>query len=112
MMRRRPRLIQRRKTVGYTQEKLAEELGVDRTTVVRWERAESEPQPWQRPRLAALLKVSAEELHDILLDVMPMSGRKAGEDAGGEVVDQPEGQATRVATEGNSPLSRDAVMSS
>ena|SRR5947207_15203762 len=62
VIRRRPRLIQRRKTIGYTQEKFAEELGVDRTTVVRWERAESEPQPWQRPKLAALLKVSPEEL--------------------------------------------------
>ncbi|MFC7483074.1 helix-turn-helix transcriptional regulator [Luedemannella flava] len=99
-------------TVGYTQEKVAEELGVDRTTVVRWERAESEPQPWQRPRLAALLKVSPEELHDILLDVITMSDRRAGEDAGGEAVDQPEVQATRVATEGNAPLSRNTVTSS
>ena len=71
-MRRRPRLIQRRKTVGYTQEKLAEELGVDRTTVVRWERAESEPQPWQRPRLGALLGVSAEELNHMLLEVVEL----------------------------------------
>ncbi len=72
MARKRPRLIQRRKTVGYTQERLAEEMGVDRTTVVRWERAECEPQPWQRPRLGALLKVSAEDLHDILLDVLDL----------------------------------------
>ncbi len=68
-MRKRPRLIQRRKIVGYTQERLAEEMGVDRTTVVRWERAECEPQPWQRPRLGALLKISADDLHNMLLDV-------------------------------------------
>jgi len=90
MVRKRPRLIQRRKTVGYTQEKLAEELGVDRTTVVRWERAESEPQPWQRPKLGALLKVSAEELHDILLDVLDLPDRGAdaimGMDAAGHHV--------------------------
>ncbi|WP_213456637.1 NB-ARC domain-containing protein [Rhizomonospora bruguierae] len=73
-------LIQRRKTVGYTQEKLAEELGVDRTTVVRWERAESQPQPWQRPKLAELLRISAEELHDILLEVSDLPSRGAGTD--------------------------------
>src|SRR5262245_2959802 len=78
MVRKRPRLIQRRKTVGYTQEKLAEELGADRTTVVRWERAESEPHPWQRPKLGALLRVSAEELHDILLDVVELPDQRAG----------------------------------
>ncbi|MEU8022405.1 helix-turn-helix transcriptional regulator [Micromonospora haikouensis] len=62
-------MTQRRKTVGYTQESLAEKLGVDRTTVVRWERAESEPQPWARPRLADALGVSSEELSGLLADV-------------------------------------------
>ncbi|MEU8095195.1 helix-turn-helix transcriptional regulator [Micromonospora chalcea] len=66
---RRHRLIQRRKTVGYSQESLAEKLSVDRTTVVRWERADSEPQPWVRPRLADALGVSPEELGDLLADI-------------------------------------------
>ena len=47
----RLRLIQRRKALGYTQEVLAEQVGCERTTVIRWERAETEPQPWVRPRL-------------------------------------------------------------
>ncbi|SCE84813.1 DNA-binding transcriptional regulator, XRE-family HTH domain [Micromonospora haikouensis] len=68
---RRHRLAQRRKTVGYTQESLAEKLGVDRTTVVRWERAESEPQPWARPRLADALRVSPDELSELFADVGP-----------------------------------------
>jgi transcriptional regulator with XRE-family HTH domain len=34
---RRGRLAQRRKAVGQTQEQLAARLGVERTTVVRWE---------------------------------------------------------------------------
>jgi transcriptional regulator with XRE-family HTH domain len=69
MPRRRHRLTQRRKTVGLSQERLAEVVGVDRSTVVRWERADTEPQPWHRPRLAAALKISIEELADLLTDV-------------------------------------------
>ncbi|MET8042380.1 helix-turn-helix transcriptional regulator [Micromonospora sp. NPDC005215] len=67
--RRRHRLAQRRKAIGLSQERLAEALGVDRSTIVRWERAETDPQPWHRPRLAAALKLSIEELADLLADV-------------------------------------------
>ncbi|MGN9777433.1 helix-turn-helix transcriptional regulator [Micromonospora sp. H33] len=66
---RRYRLAQRRKAIGLSQERLAEVLGVDRSTVVRWERAETDPQPWHRPHLAAALKLSVEELADLLTDV-------------------------------------------
>lgn len=66
---RRHRLVQRRKAIGLSQERLAEILGVDRSTVVRWERAETDPQPWHRPRLAAALKISVEEVADLLADV-------------------------------------------
>ena len=65
-MRRRGRLIDRRKTVGLSQEKLAEAVGVDRITVVRWESGEFTPQPGQRPLLAKALAVSVEELHLLL----------------------------------------------
>ena len=41
----RLRLVQRRKALGFTQEALAEQVGCERTTVIRWERAETEPQP-------------------------------------------------------------------
>jgi tetratricopeptide (TPR) repeat protein/transcriptional regulator with XRE-family HTH domain len=60
------RLAGRRKAVGLTQEQLAERLGVERTTVVRWERGETRPQPWLRPRLASALKVSADRLEELL----------------------------------------------
>lgn len=66
---RRHRLVQRRKTVGLSQESLAEVMGVDRSTVVRWERADTDPQPWHRPRLAEALKVTIEELAQLLTDV-------------------------------------------
>jgi transcriptional regulator with XRE-family HTH domain len=67
--RKRLRLAQRRKAVGLSQEALAEIMGVDRSTVVRWERADTEPQPWHRPKLARTLKVSVEELAALLADV-------------------------------------------
>ncbi len=68
MARRRQRLAQRRRAVGLSQERLAEVVGVDRSTVVRWERADTEPQPWHRPNLAHALKVSVEDLAALLND--------------------------------------------
>jgi transcriptional regulator with XRE-family HTH domain len=62
----RERLAQRRKAVGLTQEQLAEQLGVDRTTVVRWERGETQPLPWLRPKLAKALRVSADRIEELL----------------------------------------------
>src|ERR1700704_3650537 len=63
---RRQRLIQRRKALGLTQEALAELRAVGRSTVVRWERGESEPLPSIRPKLARALKVSVELLESLL----------------------------------------------
>ncbi|WP_020663229.1 helix-turn-helix transcriptional regulator [Amycolatopsis benzoatilytica] len=66
-MARSPRpLANRRVVVGFTQEALAEALGVDRTTIGRWERGEQQPQPWQRPDLALKLGVTLEELDGLL----------------------------------------------
>jgi tetratricopeptide (TPR) repeat protein/transcriptional regulator with XRE-family HTH domain len=63
---RRQRLAQRRKALGLTQEALAELVAVGRSTVMRWERGESEPLPSIRPRLARALKVSADLLESLL----------------------------------------------
>ncbi|MFE4512700.1 helix-turn-helix transcriptional regulator [Kitasatospora sp. NPDC056783] len=60
-----PLAVQRR-AVGYTQEQLANLMDVDRTTVHRWETGTATPQPWQMPKLAGLLKVSATELRSLL----------------------------------------------
>jgi len=72
------RFIQRRKAVGHTQEELAALVGVDRSTVVRWEHVETEPQPVQRPKLAAVLQVTAEELGDLLSAVADVPSRRDG----------------------------------
>src|SRR5712672_2050737 len=62
----RQRLVQRRKALGLTQEALAELVTVGRSTVVRWERGESEPLPSIRPKLARALKVSVDLLDGLL----------------------------------------------
>jgi tetratricopeptide (TPR) repeat protein/transcriptional regulator with XRE-family HTH domain len=62
----RLRLAQRRKALGLTQEDLAALLGVERSTVVRWEQGETEPLAWIRPKLAKALEVPAGRLGALL----------------------------------------------
>ncbi|MGH3692624.1 MAG: helix-turn-helix transcriptional regulator [Pseudonocardiaceae bacterium] len=64
-------LAERRKVVGYSQERLALALGVERSTVMRWEAGETTPQPWCRPRLAKALDVSLDELDVMLAEGQP-----------------------------------------
>jgi transcriptional regulator with XRE-family HTH domain len=70
MASKRQRLAQQRRAAGLTQEQLAELLGVERSTITRWESAETEPQPWQRPKLARALGVSLAELEELLANVV------------------------------------------
>lgn len=63
---RRIALAERRRTLGLSQEDLAARLRVDRSTVARWERGHTAPQPWQRPALARALALSPDELTDLL----------------------------------------------
>ncbi|MFI6262172.1 helix-turn-helix transcriptional regulator [Micromonospora sp. NPDC051006] len=71
----RYRLVQRRKMLGFSQERLAEALGVERSTVVRWERAETDPHPWHRIRIAEALQVPLDQLQEILDDVSVATAR-------------------------------------
>ena len=80
----RQRLAQRRKALGLTQEALASLLDVERSTVVRWERGETEPLPWIQPRLADALRVSADRLAELLTtgaSPIGMPGRRVGPDS-------------------------------
>ncbi|WCN82521.1 helix-turn-helix transcriptional regulator [Micromonospora sp. LH3U1] len=78
----RHRLCHRRKALGLSQEGLAEILGVERSTIVRWEGAETDPQPWHRSRIADALRVTLEQLDEMLVDVSVATrrGRIMGED--------------------------------
>jgi DNA-binding XRE family transcriptional regulator len=62
----RQRLVSMRKAAGFSQERLAEVVGVERSTVQRWERGERCPQPWARPKLARALGISDQELAELL----------------------------------------------
>ena len=62
----REQLIEQRKAAGFTQESLAEALGVERTTVGRWEAGRGDPQPWKRAKLAAALRISPDALSALL----------------------------------------------
>ncbi|MFJ8311225.1 helix-turn-helix transcriptional regulator [Streptomyces sp. NPDC094147] len=62
----RLKLAERRKVLGYSQERLADALGVATSTVGRWERGEIEPRGYVRAKLARLLHVKLEELGVLL----------------------------------------------
>jgi transcriptional regulator with XRE-family HTH domain len=62
----RRRLAQARRAMGFSQEGFARRLGVDRSTVARWEAGETEPQPWVRSRIAELLEVALRDVGDLL----------------------------------------------
>lgn len=67
MRRKRLLLMRARKAAGFTQEELAYRLGVDRSTVGRWEIGQTEPLPWLRPKLADLLGVTRARLSELLV---------------------------------------------
>ena len=56
------RLKQARELRGWSQAKVAEEIGTDATTVSRWERGIFSPTPYFRERLCKLFSKNAEEL--------------------------------------------------
>lgn len=56
------RLRQARELRGWSQAKVAEQVGTDATTVSRWERGLFSPTPYFRERLCALFGKNAEEL--------------------------------------------------
>jgi len=83
-------LADRREIVGHTQETLAEFVGVQPTTVGRWERGETFPQPWSRPKLAEALVVSVEQVDTMLAEGQPVAGGLRNSHADQEHLDDPE----------------------
>ncbi|MGH3696547.1 MAG: helix-turn-helix transcriptional regulator [Pseudonocardiaceae bacterium] len=72
-------LAERREIVGHSQETLARIVGVEPTTVGRWERGETSPLPWARPKLAQALTVSVDVLDAMLTEGRAVpEGRSAG----------------------------------
>jgi transcriptional regulator with XRE-family HTH domain len=52
--------------LGLSQDDLAQHLGVERSTVVRWEAGKTGPRPYLRPILAEALRVTVDQLDDLL----------------------------------------------
>lgn len=71
MPEKRKRLKQVRESARFTQDDLAHRLGVDKSTVWRWEAGESRPEAWQQPRLAKLLGVSRAKLVELIAEGHP-----------------------------------------
>ncbi|MFJ4705285.1 helix-turn-helix domain-containing protein [Streptomyces anulatus] len=67
MTSRRRRFADLRKARGFSQEGFAEAVGADRSTVQRWESGQNDPQPWQRPKIAKALSITAGELDALLV---------------------------------------------
>lgn len=63
---RRDALARRRREVCKTQEGLAMEVGVQRSTVTRWEAGDTTPSLWARPRIANALGVTLDQLDELL----------------------------------------------
>ncbi|MFE4517959.1 helix-turn-helix transcriptional regulator [Kitasatospora sp. NPDC056783] len=72
---RRKRFAKRRKTLGYSQEGFANELGVAVSTVARWEAGKTDPQGYLHPKMAKILKVTPEGLADLLTPEVPAPDR-------------------------------------
>ncbi|MET9507035.1 helix-turn-helix transcriptional regulator [Streptomyces flavidovirens] len=72
------RLAERRKFLGYSQETFAHALGVDRTTVGRWESGKNAPQPPLRPKLAEVLQVDLAELDALVAQPQTPAQESAG----------------------------------
>jgi DNA-binding XRE family transcriptional regulator len=64
-------LAKRRAVLGHSQETLARAIGVEPTTVGRWERGETSPQLPLWPKLADALAMSLEELDRMLAERQP-----------------------------------------
>ncbi len=58
--------MKRRKARGLSQKAPGHAVGVDRTTIFRWESGDTEPQPAVRPRLAEVLGISLGELSRLI----------------------------------------------
>lgn len=68
MARQRRGIAARRASFGYTQESFAAAIGVERSTVWRWESGDRTPQPDQCSRIRRLLDLTPTQLNEVLSD--------------------------------------------
>lgn len=107
------RLVELRKKSGYSQEQLAEKLGLSRQAVSKWERAESSPDTDNLICLAKLYGVSLDELlntdqpiEDIVRNVKEKEEEKSEEKPEGESNESPTEEASEPGEEGKKKKGR------
>ena len=91
------RLAKRRRDAGYSQEGLAEKLGVSRQAISKWERSESSPDTDNLIALAQLYGVSIDELlyvdesfeDDVAFEAFDKAQQRKDEAAQGDASDAP-----------------------
>ena len=83
------KLVELRRSHGYSQEELAAQLGVSRQAVSKWERAESSPDTGNLIALARLYGIS---LDDLLLNTSAAQGGAAAQAAPAPETEQEEAQ--------------------
>ena len=91
------RLARRRREAGYSQEGLAEKLGVSRQAVSKWERSESSPDTDNLIALAQLYGVSLDELlyvdegleDDVAFEAADKAAQRKAQTAGARPADAP-----------------------
>ncbi|WP_235926477.1 helix-turn-helix domain-containing protein [Actinokineospora pegani] len=71
---RREAFTRKRESAGFTQESFAAALGVEFSTVGRWERGDVTPAPHRRGRIASVLGITLDELDDLLTPPRPSTG--------------------------------------
>ncbi|WP_185447346.1 helix-turn-helix domain-containing protein [Kribbella qitaiheensis] len=77
---RRDALANRRREVCKTQESLAMEIGVQRSTVARWESGDTTPSLWARPRIANALGVTLDLLDVLLINLVEQNHPQIAKD--------------------------------
>ncbi|UJW32480.1 helix-turn-helix domain-containing protein [Saccharothrix sp. AJ9571] len=89
-------LAEARLATGHTQVSLARAVGVERTTVIRWEKGTQFPAAWHLQGLAGALRISVDKLRN-LLDATEESARTP---TGSAVVTAPTSVVLEVARQG------------
>ncbi|NKQ55588.1 helix-turn-helix transcriptional regulator [Amycolatopsis sp. K13G38] len=79
MARQQRGLAARRAGLGYTQERFAEAVGVERSTVWRWENGAVAPLPEHCPRIRAVLGLTPAQLDELLRETAADRGSAPGQ---------------------------------
>jgi transcriptional regulator with XRE-family HTH domain len=93
-------LRRQRQLRGWSQQRLAEQLGTDENTVSRWERGERQVAPFYQEKLCLLFETTADQLGLILHNAYPQAEppEQVADGHGGKIIPFPLGRKPRIYT--------------